>query len=132
MLARLPYCQAFDAIDSFAFEELDDAAAHESFLWGNAAFALGRLLIPGFVARGWDMEPGDELELAERPAVVRGHGDDRALQACAEAWIGERGGEILLGLGLEPVLSHEKRAAVRMMRIQSNAEPAAPLAAAWA
>ncbi len=131
VLARLPYGKAFDAIDSFAFEELDDAAAHESFLWGNPAFALGRLLIRGFVARGWDMEPGDELELAELPAVVRGHGDDRALQACAEAWIGERGGETLLGLGLVPVLSHEKRAAVRLMRMQSIAEPAAPLAAAW-
>jgi type VI secretion system protein ImpC len=130
-LARLPYGKAFDAIDSFAFEELDDAAAHESFLWGNSAFALGRLLIQGFVARGWDMEPGDELELAELPAVVRGRGDDRALQACAEAYLGERGGEHLLDLGLVPVLSHERRAAVRLMRVQSIAEPAASLASAW-
>jgi type VI secretion system protein ImpC len=131
VLARLPYGKAFEAIDSFAFEELDETAAHESFLWGNPAFALGRLLIHGFVARGWDMEPGDELDLADLPAIVRGAGDDRALQACAEAYIGERGGETLLGLGLVPLLSHEKRAAIRVMRMQSIAEPAAALAAAW-
>jgi type VI secretion system ImpC/EvpB family protein/type VI secretion system ImpB/VipA family protein len=130
VLARLPYGKGFETIDSFAFEEIDDAD-HEALLWGNAAFALGRLLIRGFIANGWDMEPGDELELTELPSLVRGIGDDRKLQACAEAYIGERGGERLLSLGLVPVLSYEQRAAVRLMRMQSIAEPAAPLSAAW-
>lgn len=131
VLARLPYGKGFEAVDAFAFEELDGAAPHEALLWGNAAFALGRLLIRGFRSNGWDMEPGDEQELAELPALVRGRGDDRGLQACAEAYIGERGGEKLLALGLVPVLSHEQRAAVRLMRMQSIAEPAAALSAAW-
>lgn len=126
-LARLPYGQRFDAIDSFAFEELGGAATHESFLWGNSAFTLGRLLIRGFVARGWDMEPGDELELPDLPAVVLGHGDERKMQACAEEYIGEKGGERLLNLGLVPVLSYEGRPAVRLMRVQSIAAPAAAL-----
>jgi type VI secretion system ImpC/EvpB family protein/type VI secretion system ImpB/VipA family protein len=130
VLTRLPYGKGLEAIDAFAFEELD-GADHESLPWGNAAFALGRLLIRGFMANGWDMEPGDELELAELPALVRGSGDDRKLQACAEAYVGERGGEKLLSLGLVPVLSYEQRAAVRLMRLQSIAEPAAPLSAAW-
>jgi type VI secretion system protein ImpC len=121
-LARLPYGKGFDAIDSFAFEELD-GATHESFLWGNSAFTLGRLLIRGFIANGWDMEPGDELDLGDLPMVVRGQGDDRAMQACAESYLGERGGEKLLNLGLVPVLSYEGRAAVRLMRVQSISEP---------
>jgi predicted component of type VI protein secretion system len=121
-LVRLPYGKAFDAIDSFAFEELD-GATHESFLWGNSAVTLGRLLIRGFVARGWDMEPGDELDLADLPMVVRGEGDDRAMQACAENYLGERGGEQLLNRGLVPVLSYEGRAAVRLMRVQSISQP---------
>jgi type VI secretion system protein ImpC len=126
-LVRLPYGKAFDAIDSFAFEELE-GATHESFLWGNSAFTLGRLLIRGFVANGWDMEPGDQLEIGDLPMVVRGQGDDRAMQACAESYLGERGGEQLLNLGLVPVLSYEGRAAVRLMRVQSIAEPPTALA----
>ena len=113
------------------FEELTGADEHEALLWGNAAFVLGRLLIRGFVSSGWDMEPGDELELDDLPALVRGRGDDRKLQACAEAYIGERGYEKLLSSGLVPVLSFEQRAAVRLARMQSIAEPAAALTAAW-
>jgi len=130
-LVRLPYGKSTDAIDAFAFEELADADSHESLLWGNSAFVLGRLLVRGFMANGWDTEPGEELELADLPAFVRGSGDERRLQACAETYMGERGGEKLLALGLVPLLSHERRAAVRAMRVQSIAEPAASLAAAW-
>jgi hypothetical protein len=68
------------------------------------------------------MQPGDEPELADLPALVRGSGDERRLQACAEVYLGERGGEKLLALGLVPLLSHEKRSAVRVMRMQSIAD----------
>src|SRR5262249_27214923 len=78
-LVRLPYGKSTDAIDSFAFEELGGTDDHESLLWGNSAFVLGRLLIRGFMANGWDSEPGDELELNELPALVRGSGDERRL-----------------------------------------------------
>jgi type VI secretion system ImpC/EvpB family protein/type VI secretion system ImpB/VipA family protein len=126
VLARLPYGKAFDEIDSFTFEELG-AEEHESLLWGNSAFALGRLLIRNFMSRGWEMEPGDELELGDLPAVVRRKGDERAMQACGEVYLSERAGERLLSLGLAPLLSHEKRAAVRFMRVQSIADPPAAL-----
>jgi type VI secretion system protein ImpC len=131
VLARLPYGKQFESIDSFAFEELTGADAHEDLLWGNAAFVLGRLLIRGFLSNGWDMEPGDELELDDLPALVRGRGDDRKLQACAEIYMGERGYQKLLALGLVPVLSFEQRAAVRLARMQSIAEPPAALTARW-
>jgi type VI secretion system protein ImpC len=127
-LFRLPYGKTTDAIDSFAFEELAGENNHESLLWGNSAFVLGRLLVRGFVANGWDMQPDGVLELADLPALVRGTGDDRRLQACAEVYLGERGGERLLSLGLVPLLSHEQRAAVRVMRVQSIAEPLQELA----
>jgi type VI secretion system protein ImpC len=126
-LVRLPYGKTTDAIDSFAFEELG-ANEHESLLWGNSAFVLGRLMVRGFISNGWHSRPGDELELADLPALVRGTGDERKLQACAEVYLGERGGEKLLSLGLVPLLSHEKRAAVRAMRVQSIAEPLQELA----
>ena len=63
------------------------------------------------------------------PALVRGSGDDRKLQACAEVYLPESSGGKLLALGLVPLLSHEKRPAVRAMRVQSAADPPAPLAA---
>lgn len=131
VLTRLPYGKQFESIDSFNFEELTGSDSHEALLWGNAAFVLGRLLIRGFLSNGWDMEPGDELELDDLPALVRGRGDDRKLQACAEIYMGERGYQKLLSLGLVPVLSFEQRAAVRLARVQSIADPPASLTARW-
>ncbi len=130
-LARLPYGRAFDAIDSFAFEELDAGAGHEALLWANPAFALARLLVRSFLEDGWDMQAGSQLELADFPAVVRHDGDARALQACAETYLPERAAEKLLSLGLVPLLSHEQRPAVRLMRLQSIAHPPAGLAGPW-
>jgi len=127
-LVRLPYGKGTDPIDAFAFEELADDAPPESLLWGNGAFVLARLLVRAFLANGWDAEPGDELEIDGFPALVRGRGDDRELQACAEGYLADGVAEKLLSLGLVPLQSHEKRPAVRAMRVQSVADPAAPLA----
>jgi type VI secretion system protein ImpC len=130
-LARLPYGKAFDAIDAFVFEELEADAGHEALLWANPAFALARLLVRSFLEDGWDMRAGSQLEIDDLPAVVRHAGDARALQACAEVYLPERAGEKLLALGLVPLQSHEKRAAVRLMRLQSVAAPPAALAGPW-
>ncbi len=130
-LARLPYGKSFDAIDSFAFEELDADSGHEALLWANPGFSLARLLVRSFLDDGWDMRAGSQLEIDDLPAVVRHHGDARALQACAEAYLPERAGEKLLSLGLVPLLSHEKRPAVRLMRMQSIADPPAGFAGPW-
>jgi type VI secretion system protein ImpC len=130
-LARLPYGRAFDAIDSFAFEELEAKSGHETLLWANAGFALARLLVRSFLEDGWQMHAGSQLEIDDLPAVVRHDGDARALQPCAESYLPERAAEKLLALGLVPLQSHEKRAAVRVMRLQSIADPPAGLAGPW-
>jgi len=130
-LARLPYGKRFDAIESFAFEELDADAGHEALLWANPGFSLARLLVRSFLEEGWDMRAGSQLEIDDLPAVVRHASDARALQACAEVYLPERAAEKLLSLGLVPLLSHEKRPAVRLMRMQSIADPPAGLAGPW-
>ena len=50
------------------------------------------------------------------------------MQACAESYLGEEAGQALLTAGLMPVLSHKNRNAVTVMRFQSVAAPAQPLA----
>ena len=53
---------------------------------------------------------------------------ERELQACAEHYLGEQGGNALLAAGLMPVMSHRHANAVTVMRFQSVAAPAAGLA----
>jgi type VI secretion system protein ImpC len=88
------------------------------------ALLIGR----AFTLNGWDFEPGDEREIGDLPAYAFTKDGERELQACAEHYLGEEGGNALLQAGLMPVLSHRHRNAVTVMRVQSIASPPAALA----
>jgi type VI secretion system protein ImpC len=128
VLMRLPYGKASDPIDSFAFEECVGLPLHQEFLWGNASLATALLLGRAFTARGWDMEPGDEREIGDLPAYTFVRDGEREMQACAERFLTESESNRLLGAGLIPLVSRRDRNAVVAIRIQSVADPPAPLA----
>jgi type VI secretion system protein ImpC len=129
VLLRAPYGKRSDPITAFAFEELAPALpAHEHFLWGPGSLAVALLIARAYSLRGWSFEPGDEREIGDMPAYTFERDGEKEMQACAEDYLGEQAGQALLSTGLMPVLSHKHRNAVTVMRFQSIAEPAAPLA----
>jgi type VI secretion system protein ImpC len=129
ILLRQPYGATSDEIEAFPFEELAGEEDHERLLWGNPAYACALLIASSFAARGWSMEPGDDLDIGDLPTVMRQVDGDASMQPCAEIVLGERGIEALLALGLTPFVSHRSRNACRLARFQSIAEP--PHALAW-
>ena len=124
VLLRLPYGQGRDPVDGFGFEEFGVTPVHGQFLWGSGALATLLLIGRAFTARGWGFEPGDEREIGDLPAFSHVRDGERELQACAEQYLGEAAGNLLLAAGLMPVMSHRHRNAVTVMRFQSVAEPA--------
>lgn len=128
LLLRLPYGRRSDPCSAFAFEEFPGAPEHEHLLWGPGSLAIALLLGRAFTQRGWQFEPGDEREIGGLPAFHYTQDGESQMQACAEHYLGEQAGQALLEAGLMPVLSHKNRNAVTVMRFQSVAHPAAPLA----
>ncbi len=128
VLLRLPYGKASDPVASFAFEEVVGQPAHDDLLWGNGGLAAALLMGRSFSAKGWDFEPGDEREIGGLPACTYLKDGERELQACAEFYLGEQGGNQLLAAGLMPLMSHRHANAVTLMRFQSVAAPARALA----
>jgi type VI secretion system protein ImpC len=128
VLLRLPYGKRSDACSAFAFEEFPGAPEHDRFLWGPGSLAPTLLIGRAFTAKGWAFEPGDEREIGDLPAYHFVRDGENEMQACAEDYLGDQGGQALLQAGLMPVLSHKHRNAVTVMRFQSVAVPAAPLA----
>jgi type VI secretion system protein ImpC len=131
VLLRLPYGMNTDRVEHLDFEELTPVRSHEAYLWGNPALACAMLIGQSFLARGWEMEPGDDLDLVDLPAHVFERHGERHLQPCAEVLLSERAGEAILGLGLMPLLSYKNRNAIRLMRFQSIAAPSSPLSGPW-
>ena len=130
VLLRLPYGKAGDPVAAFSFEELPAGEpAHEDLLWGNGGLAAALLIGRAFTAKGWDFEPGDDRQIDDLPAYTYVMQDgERELQACAEHYLGEQGGNALLAAGLMPVMSHRHANAVTVMRFQSVAQPTGGLA----
>jgi type VI secretion system protein ImpC len=131
LLLRLPYGKKTERIESFAFEELSGLPAHDDYLWGNPAFGCALLLGRSFEQNGWDMAPGDHLEIADLPAHTWQHDGEAQLQACGGAYLSEREGAAVLQNGPMPLLSFKNRNAVRLLRFQSIAEPVQQLCGPW-
>lgn len=128
VLGRVPYGPKTDPIESFTFTELSADPAHGDFLWMNPAFACAQLILSGVAASGWEDGPGTVLDLGELPHVmVRRRGED-VLQACAEAFLDESSAQRILGSGVMPFLSYKNQNTVRLLRLQSIANPPVPLA----
>lgn len=128
VLMRLPYGAQTDRIGAFAFEEMPAERRHESYLWGSGAVAILLLLGRAFQADGWEMNLSAELDLDDLPSHIYTDGDgERHQQPCAELLLGENAGQAMLERGLMPLLSYRNRNAVRLLRWQSIAEPAAAL-----
>jgi type VI secretion system protein ImpC len=104
MLLRLPYGPNTDEIDSFAFQEVTDASDHQRFLWGNPAIGCATLIGQAFTERGWQMTPGDVLDIGDLPAYSYPADDERKILPCAEVYLTETAADKILEQGLMPIV----------------------------
>jgi len=128
VLLRMPYGKGSDPIEAFAFEELAGPPVQDELLWGHASLAMALLIGRSFIARGWEMEPGDEREIGDLPAYTFVRDGEREMQPCGERPLSESQTNTLLKAGLVPIASRRDRNAVVAIRFQSVADPPAPLA----
>jgi type VI secretion system protein ImpC len=130
-LLRLPYGRRTSSLESFNFEEFSEAPAHEDYLWGNPAFALGLLLAQSFTEAAWEMRPGTVTELQKLPLHVDRSNGESESKPCAEVLLTEDAVERLVEEGLLPMVSFKNRDHVRIGRFQSIADPPHALAGRW-
>jgi type VI secretion system protein ImpC len=130
-LLRLPYGATTDETETFAFEEMPVPPQHERYLWGNPAIACAYLLGEAFSRYGWRMRPGIVQEIEGLPAHVYKADGASELKPCAEILLTESAAEVLIDRGFMPLASIKGSDRVRLVRFQSLAKPAAPLAGKW-
>ena len=131
VLLRLPYGGRTEAIESFEFEELSSVRDHESYLWGNPAFACARLIAEQVLEEGPSAQPGGRLDIGDLPAHTYVEDGGSEMKPCAEILLTERTIDAILSRGLMPMMSHRNRDSVRVVRFQSLAEPPTALSGPW-
>ena len=131
-LQRLPYGKNTDRVDQFDFEEAAADPRDTPLLWGSAGVVCARLLGQAFMDAGWEMEPGDALEVDDLLAYSYKIDGVPHLQACAQVGLSEATATALAQQGVMPLLSYKNRAALRLLRSQSVASPSQALRGPWA
>jgi type VI secretion system protein ImpC len=130
-LLRLPYGKETDPTDPLVFEELPQAASHESYLWGNPAFACACLLGQAFNHAGWNMRAGLITELDGLPLHVYEKDGESETKPCAEAYLSHRAAEVIADRGLMALLSVQGRDIVQLAGFRPVAASARYLAGRW-
>ena len=131
LLLRLPYGKATDAVERFAFEEIDDSWQHENYVWGSPAIACAVLLARTFSAAGWDFSAGIERDIDGLPLHVHKQNGESVTKPCAEIALSERAATRMLECGVMPFASIKDEDRVRLVRLQSIAENGGALLGRW-
>lgn len=124
-LLRLPYGPKTDPVDGFPFDEAE-AMTHQDYLWGNGAFVAALLLGRAAETMGWQARPAGSGEVDDLPVHVLPDGE---MKPCAEAWLTDRAADAMLAMNLMPLLSIQRRGAVRLAAMKAITGRA--LAASW-
>ena len=123
-LCRAPYGAKTGPIDAFPFEEIGDRPEADALPWASSAFlaalVLSRTMAAGDAADDGD---GDGGEIDDLPYFSFRAEGEVEMYPTAEAFWGQRAADAALARGLMPVLSVRDRNAVRLVRLQSIADP---------
>jgi type VI secretion system protein ImpC len=127
-LLRHPYTK--ESVESFRFEEMTNPPESAEFLWANPATAAAYLLAESFQQDGWNIALRN-TQITGLPLHTYERDGETEMTPCAECWMSERAAEKFLDRGIMPLGSMKHKDAARLIRLQSIANPAAPLAGRW-
>ena len=128
-LLRLPYGKDTSPTEHFALEEMVGEPKHSDYLWGNPAFFCAALMAEAFTDAGWEMQPGDALDMAGLPAHVYKKDGETVMKPSAEVVMTESQAGALMERGLIPLLSMKNTDRVHVAGFRSIAD--SPLAGRW-
>ena len=129
-LVRLPYGADTSPTERLKFEELP-TVHHAGYLWGNSAYLVAALVARTFAETGWRMQGRLYRDVEDLPLHTYQVADESLIQPSAESALLDRAVDQILDFGIMPIQAFSDRGAARLVRLQSLAEPTAPLSARW-
>lgn len=113
VLARLPYGQQYDAIESFSYEEIPHGQA-ERLLWSNSAFSLARFIVRKH-------QGNDNTTIEQLPAVVLNKDNEQVLHPCGAVFLSEQALTALFNQGISPLISFHNKNSIRLYKTRTIA-----------
>lgn len=131
ILARMPYGEKSDSVETFSFEEFAANNSHLSYLWTNPCFGSVLLLAQSYRLYGWEMGQALRREIENLPMHIYQEDGETKTKPCAEIVLTEGMLENLLESGLMPVISFRDSEKVRIARFQPVSSNSTNLSGKW-
>lgn len=119
VLARMPYGNSANSIETFAFEEFTEIKTHQNYLWMNPCFVLILLLAQSYRLYGWQMGQNFQTNVDNMPMPLFQEDGETITKPCAEIVLTESMLDAILEQGLMPLISFRNSDKVRLGRFQS-------------
>jgi type VI secretion system protein ImpC len=127
ILLREPYGSATVPVDAFNYEERVDGTHHESYLWGNAAYALAANVTKAFALYGWcaSIRGVESGGLVEGLPVhnFRTEAGELAMKCPTEVQITDRREKELADLGFAALVHQKGTPNAAFFSVQSAQKP---------
>ena len=127
ILLREPYGSATVPVDAFNYEERVDGTHHESYLWGNAAYAMAANVTKAFALYGWcaSIRGVESGGLVEGLPVhnFRTEAGELAMKCPTEVQITDRREKELADLGFAALVHQKGTPNAAFFSVQSAQKP---------
>ena len=124
VMARLPYGRDTEPLETFDFEEFDESAGHDDYVWSNPCFVVGQLLAESFSEFGWEMGNRLKQDVEGLPVHVYKEGTETVYKPCAETLLTDTAMQRLMEIGLMPLVTFKNSDRVKLARYHSIADTA--------
>lgn len=130
-LLRLPYGEETDPCAGVELEEIPGRPAPDDYLWGAASLPVVVVLARAFDRAGPDLLDALDPDVGGLPLHVHRTGGEARATPCTEVALTRDDADRLLEAGLMPWAWSRGSDGIRLLRLQSVAEPPAGLAGWW-
>lgn len=131
ILARMPYGEKSDSVETFSFEEFAEKNEHADYLWMNPCFAGVLLLAQSYRLFGWEMGQTLRHDIENLPIHFYQEDGETKTKPCAEIVLTEGLLETILEAGLMPLISFRDSEKIRLARFQPVSSFSTNLSGKW-
>lgn len=130
-LARLPFGENTEPLETFSFDELNNSRTANKYIWTNPVFGCAFLLAQSFSLNGWEMEGNFQQQIDDLPFHTYQENGETHIKNSLEFTINQNECICLMDSGFMTFITFQSSDLVRLTRFQSISNISPSLSGKW-
>ncbi len=130
-LARLPFSDDTDPLETFSFDELKFFNTESKYVWTNPVFGCAFLLAQSFSLFGWEINNNFQLQIDDLPFHNYTENGETYIQNSLELTLNQKECISFMDLGFMTFISFQNSDFIRLTRFQSISKASPFLNGKW-